>query len=323
MRLGIPIALRATARRLLVGLATIWVVASIIFGATEILPGDVAEAVLGPDATPESLAAMRERLGLDRPVLLRYAIWLDHALLRLDLGASLGSGRPVAEVVSDRLWNTARLAAVAALLTIPAALMLGIVSAIRAGSGVDRGIGVAALCAISVPEFFVAISLVYVFAVQLGWLPALATVRPGQTLPTFLRSVVLPSATLAIGLMPHIIRQTRNALLAALSHPHIEMAVLKGVPRSVIVLRHALPNALAPILNIMALVSAYLVAGVVVVETVFGYPGLGRLMVDAVATRDTPVAQACALIFATTYVAANAIADALAVLANPRLRVPR
>ncbi|MDQ7249633.1 ABC transporter permease [Dongia sedimenti] len=323
MRLRLSVALRAATRRLLIGLVTIWVVATVIFGATEILPGDVAEAVLGPDATPESLAAMRERLGLDRPVLLRYATWLDHALLRLDLGASLGSGRPVAEAVGDRLWNTARLAAVTALLAIPAALALGVISAIRAGSVLDRGIGLAALCAVSVPGFFVAIALVYVFAVQLGWLPALATVRPGQTFPAFLRSVALPSATLAIGLMPHIIRQTRNALLAALSHAHIEMAVLKGVPRSAIILRHALPNALAPILNIVALVSAYLVAGVVVVETVFGFPGLGRLMVDAVATRDTPVAQACALIFATTYVVANALADTLAVLANPRLRVPR
>ena len=323
MRFGVPVALWAAAGRLLIGLTTIWVVASIIFAATELLPGDVAEAVLGSDATPESLAAMRARLGLDRPVLVRYAVWLDHALLRFDLGTSLGSDRPVAEVVGDRLWNTARLAALTALLAIPAALALGIVSAIRAGSVLDRGIGVVALCGISVPEFFVAISLVYVFAVELGWLPALATVRPGQTLPAFLRSVALPAATLAIGLMPHMIRQTRNALLAALSHPHIEMAVLKGVPRTVIILRHALPNALAPILNIMALVSAYLVAGVVVVETVFGFPGLGRLMVDAVATRDTPVAQACALIFAAAYVAANAIADALAVLAKPRLRVPR
>lgn len=323
MRLGISAAFLAAARRLLVGATTIWVVASIIFAATEILPGDVAQAVLGPDATPESLAAMRERLGLDRPVLARYAVWLDHALLRFDLGASLGSGRPVVEAVGDRLWNTARLAAVTALLAIPAALALGVISAIRAGSVLDRGIGLAALCAVSVPGFFVAISLVYVFAVQLGWLPALATVRPGQTFPAFVRSIALPATTLAIGLMPHIIRQTRNALLSALSHPHIETAVLKGLPRSAIVLRHALPNAIAPILNIVALVSAYLVAGVVVVETVFGFPGLGRLMVDAVATRDTPVAQACALIFATTYVAANAIADALAVLANPRLRVPR
>lgn len=312
--------LRLTARRLLSGLVTIWVVTTLIFLVTEILPGDVAEAVLGKDASPESVAAMRERLQLDRPIVVRYAEWLGNSL-RGDLGTSLAPGElPVATVIGDHFRNSLWLASLAASLSVPLSLLLGFFCAAHAGSPADRGVATVAICAISVPEFFIGVVLVYVFAVQLHWFPALASVRSDQSTSAFLKSIMLPAVTLALSLTPHLVRLIRNTLLNVLSFPFIEMAVLMGVPRYRIILSHALPNALGPIITIVALVLAWLVSGVVVIETVFAYPGLGRLMVDAVAIRDMPVIQACALIFSVTYIGVNILADVLAILSNPRLR---
>ena len=306
-------------RRLALGLVTMWVVSLLVFASTEILPGDVAESILGKEAPDDVIAVMRERLGLNEPAYVRYWDWLS-GLFVGDLGVSLGSGREISELIDDRLWNTVRLASVTAIIAVPLAVILGLISAMRAGTVMDRSISIGTLCMISLPEFFVAALLVYVFAVQLRWLPALPIVRPDQSLWSSLTAMALPVMTLTFAVLAHMARMTRNAVINVLSSAYVEMALLKGVPNWRIILFHAFPNALSPIINVIALNLAYLVAGVVIVETAFGYPGLARLMVDGVATRDIPLVQACGMIFCATYVSLNLLADILSILSNPRLR---
>ena len=309
-------------RRLALGLVTMWVVSLLVFASTEILPGDVAESILGKEAPDDVIAVMRERLGLNEPAYVRYWDWLS-GLFVGDLGVSLGSGREISELIDDRLWNTVRLASVTAIIAVPLAVILGLISAMRAGTFLDRSISIGTLCMISLPEFFVAALLVYVFAVQLRWLPALPIVRPDQSLWSSLTSMALPVMTLTFAVLAHMARMTRNAVINVLSSAYVEMALLKGVPNWRIILFHAFPNALSPIINVIALNLAYLVAGVVIVETAFGYPGLARLMVDGVATRDIPLVQACGMIFCATYVSLNLLADILSILSNPRLRTQK
>ena len=309
-------------RRLALGLVTMWVVSLLVFASTEILPGDVAESILGKEAPDDVIAVMRERLGLNEPAYVRYWDWLS-GLFVGDLGVSLGSGREISELIDDRLWNTVRLASVTAIIAVPLAVILGLISAMRAGTFLDRSISIGTLCMISLPEFFVAALLVYVFAVQLRWLPALPIVRPDQSLWSSLTAMALPVMTLTFAVLAHMARMTRNAVINVLSSAYVEMALLKGVPNWRIILFHAFPNALSPIINVIALNLAYLVAGVVIVETAFGYPGLARLMVDAVGTRDVPLVQACGMIFCATYVLLNLLADILSILSNPRLRTQK
>ena len=309
-------------KRLLLGLFTMWIVSLMIFASTEILPGDVAESILGKEAPPEVIAAMRDRLGLDQPAYVRYAGWVSN-LAKGDLGTSLGSGRDISLLIGPRLWNTIFLAGITALIAVPLSVLLGIVAATKAGSFTDRSISLGTLLTISVPEFFLAALLVFFFAVKLGWFPAIPNVRPGQGFSAQLYSLFLPILTLTLAIMAHIARMTRNAILSVLSASYVEMAILKGVPRYQIIVLHALPNALSPIINVIALNLAYLISGVVIVETVFSYPGVARLMVDAVASRDIPLIQVCGLIFCGTYVLLNLVADILSILSNPRLRSPK
>lgn len=306
-------------KRIASGALTLVVVASLIFVATEMLPGDAAMAILGPDATAEGLAAVRERLGLHRAPHVRYLEWLFHATSG-DLGISYSTGKPIALLLGDRLWNTLRLAAYAAMLSLPAAFLLGVIAAMRAGSMFDRMLRTATLAIVSVPEFFLGLALVFILAVQMGLFPALAIVRPGQDIAAFLRATFLPALTLALALSPHVIRMTRSNIMRGLTSPYVEMAVLKGIPRQAIILRHVLPNVAGPLINIAALVLAYFIAGIVVVETVFAFPGIGRLMVDAVATKDMPLIQACALVLSAVYIAVNTLADILVAIVNPRSR---
>ncbi len=309
-------------RRLLLGLLVMWVVSVLVFASTEVLPGDVARAVLGQGATEEALANIRDRLGLDRPAYVRYVEWLGN-LVSGDLGRSLASGYDIADVIGDRFWNTLRLALFTAFIAVPLALVLGITAAIMAESRVDRAISVTTLCLISVPEFFTAALLVFIFAVKLRWLPPLAVVRPDAGILQTLESLALPIATLTMAVLAHMARMTRTAIINVLSSPYVEQAILKGASRPRIIILHALPNALAPIVNVIALNLAYLISGVVIVETVFNYPGLAKLMVDAVAYRDIPLVQAVGMVFCAAYVGLNLSADLLAILANPRLRHPR
>jgi peptide/nickel transport system permease protein len=314
--------LRLIGIRLALGVGLLFAVSVLIFAGTEILPGDVATAILGESATPEALAAIRRSLHLYDPAVTRYWRWLS-SFLQGDLGNSLANGRPIAGQVSFRLANTFFLAGVAASIAIPLALVFGVLAAINQNSVFDRVVNTVTLGVISLPEFFVCYCLILIFAVKLGWLPSLSAPDPRLSLGAQLVNITLPAGALAMAGVAHTMRMTRAAIIGVMSHPFIEMAFLKGIPRWRVVVEHALPNALSPIISVIALTLAWMVVGVVVVEVVFVYPGIGQLMVDAVSHRDVPVVQACGLIFASTYIFLNMAADMLAILANPRLRVPR
>ena len=310
------------ARRLALGVLTLLVTSVLIFAGTEVLPGDVATAILGQSATPEAVEAIRNQLGLHDPAPVRYLRWLTN-FLQGDLGTSLANGREISGQIAGRLGNTLFLAVVAALISVPLAVVLGVMAAIRANQFFDRAVSVATLVAISFPEFFIAYVLVIIVAVNLEWFPSLAAVSPTMDFGMRLYTVALPATTLVLVVLAHMMRMTRASVIGVMSSPYIEMAVLKGLPGWRVVVQHALPNALAPIINVIALNLAYLIVGIIVVEVVFVYPGMGQLMVDAVAKRDVPVVQACGLIFAGTYVLLNMTADILAIFSNPRLRRPR
>ena len=311
--------LRLIATRFVLGILTLLAVSVLIFVCTQILPGDVASAVLGNTATPESLKVFRTELGLDKPAYVRYLTWLL-GVLHGDFGKALTNGLTIKEQLAPRFANTLFLAAYSAIIAVPLAVGLGILSAIREGRFTDRLANILTLIAISVPEFFVAYILIIIFAIQLAWFPSLATVDAGMGLGERIYTAFLPALTLTLVVMAHMLRMTRNSVLSIMSTPYIEMAFLKGLTRGRVVSRHALPNALGPIVSVVALNLAYLVVGVVVVENVFVYPGVGQYMVDAVAKRDVPVIQACGLVFAGVFVTLNTLADMLAILANPRLR---
>jgi len=315
---------RLLIRRILLGIVVTWVVSMMIFAATELLPGDVCHAVLGQGATEKSLENCRERLQLNQPMHTRYLQWLGR-LVTGELGTSLANDLQIADQISARAWNTVRLAGLTALIAVPLAVVLGLIAAIRAESSVDRGISIGTLCFISVPEFFTGVLLVYLLAVKLRWLPAVANYR-NLTRGDFLdvvEALALPIATLTFAVLAHMTRMTRAAVLNVMSSPYIEQAILKGASRRRVIIRHALPNALAPIVNVIALNLAYLVSGVVVVEAIFRIPGLGTLMVASVIYRDIPTVQAIGMLFCVTYVGFNLLADVMAIIANPRLRHPR
>lgn len=303
--------------RIALGVGLLFIVSLVIFGATELLPGDLANELLGQSATPETLAALREQLGLNDPAPVRYWDWLTGALTG-DFGVSLANGRPIAELIGARLGNTVFLALYAAALSVPISLVLGILAALWRNSIFDRAANAGALTAISFPEFFVAYILVLWLA-QTGLFPSMVRINPTTTFGDRLYMTFLPALTLMLVVTAHMMRMTRAAIINLMASPYIEMARLKGMSPLRIVLRHALPNALAPIINVIALNLAYLITGVVVVEVVFVYPGLGQLMVDAVSNRDIAVVQAVALIFAAAYVALNLLADVLSTITNPRL----
>jgi peptide/nickel transport system permease protein len=291
----------------------------LIFICTQILPGDVAAAVLGQQATPDALKVFRHELGLDQPAYVRYFAWL-FGVLRGDFGHALTNQRDIVEELWPRFMNTLFLAGYSAIISVPIAVGLGIFSAIREGRPSDRIANVLTLIAISVPEFFVGYILIIIFAINLPWFPSLATVFPGMGVGERFYVATLPALTLTLVVLAHMLRMTRNAVLSIMSTPYIEMAFLKGLSRARVVSRHALPNAAGPIVSVVALDLAYLVVGVVVVENVFVYPGVGQYMVDAVTKRDVPVIQACGLVFAAVFVVLNTFADILAILFNPRLR---
>ncbi|MBN33297.1 MAG: ABC transporter permease [Rhodospirillaceae bacterium] len=309
-------------RRLALGLLTLLAVSIIIFIGTEILPGDVAEAILGQSATEENTAAIREQLGLNRPPHVRYLDWLG-GFVQGDLGTSLGNRRPIAPQIGFRFGNTMLLAAMAAMIAVPVAIGLGLISAIKQDTPIDRGISVGSLMAISVPEFFVGYILILFIAVKLGWLPSLSNVNDRMDFGQQLEAMALPAITLTLVTVAHMMRMTRAAVISVMNSPYIEMAHLKGMKYWRIVVQHALPNVLSPIITVVMLNLAYLVVGVVVVEVVFTYPGMGQYMVDSVSKRDVPVVQATGLIFAGVWVLLILLADILSILANPRLRHPK
>ena len=309
-------------RRLALGFGTLIVVSILIFFAVELLPGDLAQAVLGQAATDETLAALREQLGLDRPALVRYFEWLGGALTG-DFGTSLVTGERVTEAISDRFVNTLFLAAYAAVIAVPVAITLGILVALLRNTLFDRVANVLTLTSISSPEFFLGYILILYLAVINPIFPAIASLQADMTFPELLHRTFLPALTLVLVVTAHMMRMTRAAIINLLASPYIEMARLKGTPPWKVIVKHALPNAWAPIINVVALNLAYLITGVVLVEVVFVYPGIGQLLVDSVAKRDFPIVQACCLIFAATFILLNLAADVGAILTNPRLRHPK
>jgi peptide/nickel transport system permease protein len=314
--------LRTIAIRVVLGLLTLFAVSILIFAATEILPGDVASAVLGQGATPDTLAEFRHELGLDRPAYVRYLEWFFHAI-RGDFGVALTNKRDILTSITPKFENTLFLAGYAALIAVPLAVGMGIVAAINEGKWIDRLVNIVSLAAISVPEFFIGYLLIFFFAVQLGWFPSLSTVFIDMGFTERIHVVALPAVTLTMLVTAHMLRMTRSSVLSIMSQPYIEMAFLKGLTRTRVIFVHALPNAAAPIITVIALNLAYLIVGVVVIETVFVYPGIGQFMVDGVTKRDLPVIQACGLVFAGAFIILNTTADVLSILVNPRLRKPR
>ncbi|ANT63697.1 ABC transporter permease (plasmid) [Salipiger sp. CCB-MM3] len=306
-------------QRLGIALLTLVIVSFAVFFATELLPGDVAEILLGQAATPEAVAGLREAMGLNEPALSRFVGWLL-GLAGGDLGTSYVNNMEVAELISGRLVNSLKLAGVTTLVSVPIALSLGIGAAMWRGSLFDRIVSMLTISVISVPEFMVATLAVLIFAVWLGWLPALSYGADVSSLSAMLKAYAMPVITLSFVVSAQMIRMTRAAVIETINTPYVEMALLKGASRKRMVLGHALPNALGPIANAVALSLSYLVGGVIIVETIFNYPGVAKLMVDAVSTRDLPLIQSCAMIFCVSYLSLITLADMLAILSNPRLR---
>jgi len=294
----------------------------LVFIMTSLLPGDVAQIVLGQAATPESLAAYRAERGLDQSLVIQYFSWLGN-MVSGDLGMSKAGGSQISDLISNRLGNTMFLAALVAVISVPISIALGLMAAMFPGTWIDRSLTFGTLALISVPDFFIATFAVLILAVQLSWLPSIANVAPENTFWEMARGIAMPLIVLVIVVAAQMIRMTRAGILNVMNSPYIEMAILKGVRRKRIILRHAFFNTIGPIVNVVALNLAYLVSGVVIVETIFSYPGLAKLMIDGVQTRDLPLVQACAMIFCGTYVILIILADVSAILANPRLRNPK
>jgi len=311
--------LRLVIGRILLSLLTLLIVSIVIFAVIEVLPGDVASRVLGRDATPESLALLREKLHLNDPAPMRYLRWLG-GILQGDFGQALTSARPITEILAPRIVNTGLLSLYAFLIYVPLALIPALVQAIRRDRPVDHVLSVINLVLLSIPDFLLGTLLLIAFVVMIPLLPAVSLLDENSTAVQYLRAMTLPAVTLAIVMAIAAVRMLRDNLIEVLDSEYVRMAELKGLSPRAVLLRHALPNALVPTLNVTAINLGYLIGGVVIVEKVFSYPGFGRLLVDSLQLRDVPLVEATVLIAAVVYVGANLLADLGAILLNPRLR---
>lgn len=317
-----PIA-KLLAQRISLGLLLLLLVSIVIFVGTSILPGDVAQQILGQSATPEALANLREELGVNDPPVTRYLNWLG-GLLTGDLGTALTSGQSINEAIGRRLSNTLFLAVCAAVIAVPLAIFLGLLAVRYQERWPDKAISASTLTTISMPEFVIGYIMMFIFGVQLRWFsPTAVGYRPEADFFTRLESIALPVIVLTLVVLAHMMRMTRAAILNVMQSAYIETAELKGMSNFSVIRKHAFPNAVAPIVNVVMLNLAYLVVGVVVVEVVFVYPGMGQYLVDHVTKRDLPVVQACGIIFAAIYIGLNLVADVVSIVTNPRLRHPK
>jgi len=310
---------RLIAARLGLALLTLLIVSALVFALTGLLPGDAAQQALGQAATPAQVAALRHQFGLDQPAVQRYAQWLLHAVSG-NFGTSLSNNLPVSELIATRLPNSLVLAGLTTLVSVPIALMIGITSAMFRGSLLDRVLNVLTLSTVAVPEFLIATIAVLIFAVKLRWLPALSYLSDVSSFEALLRIYAMPVMTLCCVIIAQMARMTRAAVLDQLNASYVEMAILKGASPMRVVLRHVLPNTIGPIANAVALSLSYLFGGVVIVESIFNYPGLASLMVDAVTNRDMPLVQGCVMVFCVAYLALVLVADLCQIVSNPRLR---
>jgi peptide/nickel transport system permease protein len=319
--------LKTILQRLGLGALTLFAVSIIIFSSLQMLPGGYAQNILGQGATPETVKNFNHELGLDRPAYVRYVEWIGNAV-QGDFGNSYSGTtgtikRSVSKIIAPRLYNTFFLASMAAIIAVPLSLFLGVIAALYRNSWYDRIINSLTLTTIAMPEFFIAYLLMFFFAVKHRWFYTLSTVSETTPFWEHVSRAALPALTMTLVIIAHMMRMTRASIINLLSSPYIEMAQLKGVSKTQVIVRHALPNAWAPIATVIAFNLAYLVVGVVVVEVVYVYPGVGQMMVDAVSSRDMPVVQACALIFAATYIMLNLLADVVSIVTNPRLLHPK
>lgn len=304
--------LRLILGRIAAGAATLLVASALIFTATQLLPGDLATATLGRDATPDAVKQLRETLGLNRPAALRYVDWLE-GIAHLDLGKSAVNQVRVSTTIAQPLRNSALLVAVTLALLIPLSLLLGTAAALRRGSFFDLGSQLVTVALVALPEFVVGIVLVLAFAI--AW-----PVLPAVTFQVTAEGLVLPVATLLMLSLAYTARMVRAGVIEVLSSEYVAMARLKGMPERSVIRHHVLPNAIGPSLHAFALTAAWLAGGVVIVEYLFAYPGIGRLLIDAVTSRDVPMVEAVSLILAAVYVVGNLIADIATILLTPRLR---
>ena len=309
-------------RRLFLALVTLFIISLIVFLGVEALPGDSATGYLGQFATPESLAALREDFGLNDPMHERYLNWLG-GILRGDLGDSMVKRKPVAELIGNRFRNTVVLAMAAAFIGIPLAIVLGVLAGLMRDKWPDVIVSTTSIVGMTLPGFVTATILIYVFAIRLEWFPAITLVPTDAPVTELLPNIVLPIITLTLIMVAHILRLVRTNMIDVMTSDYVQMARLKGVPERQIVFRHALPNAMLPTINVVALTLAWLLGGVAIIETVFNYPGIGKLMIGAITDRDFVLVQGIAIILAAIFISLNLIADLLALVLNPRLRTAR
>ena len=309
-------------RRIFLAFVTLFLISLIVFMGVEALPGDTATAYLGQSATPESLAALREEFGLNAPVHERYLTWLG-GFLQGDLGDSMSKKKPVTELIGNRFRNTVVLASAAALVGIPLAIVLGVIAGLTRDKWPDVFVSTTSIVGMTLPGFVTATILIYFFAIRLEWFPAITLVPTDVPVVELLPNIVLPIITLTLIMVSHILRLVRTKMIDVLTSDYVQMAKLKGVPHWSIVFKHALPNAMLPTINVVALTLAWLLGGVAIIETVFNYPGIGQLMITAITDRDFALVQGIAIILAVIYIALNLIADVLSMILNPKLRTAR
>ena len=307
-------------RRLILSVFILLAVSVLVFGATLLLPGDPARAILGQQATPERIAALNAQLNLDEPPVVRYFLWLG-GLFVGDFGMSTAFGGPVSELLGDRVTASLVLMVLAAGVSIPVGLFFGIWSALHRGGRRDRAVTWVSLTLAALPEFVIGIALVTIFATSVFQvLPAVTMAPPGTPVWAIPSQLILPTITLALVVAPYIARMMRATMIDVLDSGYVEMARLKGVPERQVILRHAVPHAIGPVAQVIAIQLAWLAGGVVVVEFLFRYPGIGQALIDAVNFRDVQVVQAVSMIVAIVYVVVNLLADIVGILANPKLR---
>lgn len=309
-------------RRLGLAVVTIFIISLIVFFGIEALPGDAATAYLGQMATDESLNALREEFGLNKPPLERYIHWLED-LVRGDLGESMSRRKPVTDLIGNRFRNTAVLATAATIFAVPIAIILGVIAGLTRDKWPDITVSLVAIISMTIPGFVIAIVLIYIFAIRLDWFPAVTLISSDAPVSQLLPNIVLPVITLTFIMVAHILRLVRTNMIDVMVSDYVQMARLKGVPMIKIVFQHALPNAMLPTINIIALTIAWLVGGVAIVESIFNYPGIGSLMIFAISDKDLPLIQGIAIILSAIFIVINLIADLLTLLLNPRLRTAR
>jgi peptide/nickel transport system permease protein len=314
--------LSLVSRRLFLAVVTLFIISLIVFIGVEALPGDTATAYLGQMATDESLESLREEFGLNDPLHERYFAWLS-GIVRGDLGESMVKRKPVVELIGNRFRNTVVLAFAAALVGIPLAIVLGVIAGLMRDKWPDVFVSTTSIVGMTLPGFVTATILIYVFAIRLEWFPAITLVPSDVPVIELLPTIVLPIITLTLIMVAHILRLVRTNMIDVMTSDYVQMAKLKGVPYWQIVFKHALPNAMLPTINVVALTLAWLLGGVAIIETVFNYPGIGKLMIAAITDRDFALVQGIAIILAVIYIALNLIADLLALVLNPKLRTAR